>query len=360
MKVLYGINTNGQGHINRSTIFIKELMKDGHEVQVLFAGKKPPKYAYDIAPVAFYRLGIIDMYKDNKVDVPKTLQVNLGSMGKLSKSRRDLLDIANSEKYDVIFTDFEPISSVIGRILKIPVVCIDHQQSIFHPANEEAPAKYYVKSGMKLAIRLMLPYYSHCFSIDFVNEIKVVDNHSLYPLIWKPEFNNLKITYENHNLVYFPRHDKEEIIKVLSAFPDETYYVYGFNTDEKINNIIFKKTSRDGFLQDLVSCKRVISNAGFNLGWETCIAKKNIWMIPHTNNFEQLSNAYRLKKSNRAFVTESLTKKEMEHFLTKSEEKDFKPTIETPILQASVLMKEAYEFLNKYEESNKKNRKGKN
>ncbi len=359
MKVLYGINTNGQGHINRSRVFIKELMKDGHEVQVLFSGKKPPKYAYDIAPVAFYRLGPIDMYKDNKVDVSKTLQVNLGAMGKLTRNRRDLLDIVNSEEYDVIFTDFEPTSSVVGKILKKPVVCIDHQHSIFHPANEEAPAKHVLKSGMKFAIRIMLPYYSHCFSIDFVNEIKVVDNHSLYPLIWKSEFNNLKITYEKHNLVYLARYDKNEIIKVLTAFPDETFYVYGFNIDEKINNIIFKKTSRDGFLQDLISCRSVIGNAGFNLGWEASIAKKNIWMIPHSNNFEQLSNAYRLKKINRAFVTDSLTKNEMRYFLTKSEKNDFKPTVEIPILQPSILMKEVYEFLNNYKESDKKSRKRK-
>ncbi|MHA1154472.1 MAG: glycosyltransferase family protein [Candidatus Heimdallarchaeota archaeon] len=360
MKVLYGINTNGQGHINRSRVFVNELMNDGHEVQVLFSGKKPPKYAYEIAPVAFYRLGPIDMYKDHKVDVYKSLQVNLGSMGKLTRNRRDLLEIVNSEEYDVIFTDFEPTSSVVGRILKKPVICIDHQQSIFHPANQEAPAKPLVKSGMKFAIRLMLPYYSHCFSIDFVNEIKVVDNHSLYPLIWKSEFNNLIITYENHYLVYLARYNKDEVIRVLSTFPEEIFHVYGFNTDEKHNNVFFKKTSRDGFLQDLVSCKGVIGNAGFNLAWEACIAKKNIWMIPHSNNFEQLSNAFRLKKHKRAFVTESLTRSEMRYFLTKSKEKDYKPTVEIPILQPSILMKEVYEFLNNYEEPKKKDRKGKN
>ncbi len=359
MKILYGINTNGQGHINRSRVIINELMKDGHEVHVLFSGKEPPKYAYDIAPVAFYRLGPIDMYKDNKVDVSKTLQVNLGSMCKLTRSRRDLLEITNAEKYDVIFTDFEPTSSVVGRILKKPVVCIDHQQSLFHPANDEAPAKNILKMGMKFAIRIMAPYFSHCFSIDFVNKIQAVDNHSLFPLIWKSEFNDLKITYEKHNLVYLARCDKDEIIKVLSTFPGEIFYVYGFNINEKCNNVFFKKTSRDGFLKDLTSCKNVIGNAGFNLAWEACIAKKNIWMIPHTNNFEQLSNAHRLKNLSRAFVSDSLTKNEMRCFLSKSEENDFKPTVEIPILQPSILMKEVYEFLNNYKEPDKKRRKGK-
>ena len=96
------------------------------------------------------------------------------------------------------------------------------------------------------------------------------------------------------------------------------------------------------------------------MAWEACIAKKNIWIIPHSNNFEQLSNAFRLKKLQRAFVTESLTKNEMRYFLTKSKEKDFKPTVEIQILQPSILMKEVYKFLNNYEEPKKKSRKGKN
>ena len=359
MKVLYGVNTNGQGHINRSRIFIEELMKDGHEVQVLFSGKKPPKYAYDIAPVAFYRLGPIDMYKNHKVDLAKTLQVNLGKMGKLTKNRRDLLEIASTEEYDVIFTDFEPTTSVVGRILKKPVICIDHQQSAFHPANEETQAKHVLKLGFKFAIRLMLPYYSHCFSIDFVDSISVVDNHSLYPLIWKSEFNNLKITYEDHIVVYLARYDIENIVRVLSSFPEENFFVYGFNKNLKIDNIQFKKTSRIGFLQDLVSAKMVIGNAGFNLAWESCIAKKNIWMIPHANNYEQLSNAYRLKKLNRAFVTEDLSKNEMRYFLTKSQENDYKPLVDVLTISPNILMKEVYEFLDNFEEPVKKIRKRK-
>ena len=48
MKVLYGMSSNGQGHINRSRIFIQQLIKDGHEVHILLAGKRPPQYAYEV------------------------------------------------------------------------------------------------------------------------------------------------------------------------------------------------------------------------------------------------------------------------------------------------------------------------
>ena len=41
MKILYGIQTTGNGHISRSREVVRELKKLGHEVQVLFSGSKP-------------------------------------------------------------------------------------------------------------------------------------------------------------------------------------------------------------------------------------------------------------------------------------------------------------------------------
>ena len=39
MKILYGINATGNGHISRSRITVSELKKRGYEVTVLFSGR---------------------------------------------------------------------------------------------------------------------------------------------------------------------------------------------------------------------------------------------------------------------------------------------------------------------------------
>ena len=345
MKILYGINTNGQGHINRSRIFINHLQKDGHEVQILFAGKVPPDYAYELAPISYYKLGPIDIYTDHKVDYPKTFQVLISNLGKMTKNRRDILDIATKEDYDVIFTDFENMTSVIGRILKKPTICIDHQHSAFHPANDEAPAKPAIKLGLKFGIRLMVPYYSHCYAIDFAEKIERVDDFTLFPLIWKPEFDNYKITLGDHYLVYLARYDSEKMIKTLLDFPDEKFIVYGFDGQENIKNITFKKTSREQFLQDLVSCKAVIANAGFSLAWEACILNKMLWTIPHNNNYEQLTNAYRLKQLDRAYVTETLSKNDMNYFINHTKKRDYIPEVNLPVLSPKILMDKVYDLI---------------
>ena len=40
MNILYGVNATGNGHISRSRITISELKKRGHNVTVLFSGRK--------------------------------------------------------------------------------------------------------------------------------------------------------------------------------------------------------------------------------------------------------------------------------------------------------------------------------
>lgn len=342
MKLLYGINTNGQGHINRSRIFIEELIKDGHEVHVLFTGKKPPEYAFNLAPTTFFKTGPIDIYKDNKLSYSKSLQVNIVNIGNLTKNRRDILELAEEEKYDAILTDFEPMTSFIGKILKLPVICIDHQHSVFHPAKEEAPAKQYYKLGLKFAMRVMMPYFTHCFSIDFVDKIETVDNMTLFPLVWKPEFNNYPITIADHYLVYLARYNKQKMLKVLEAFPETKFIIYGFNSNETIGNVTFKYTSREEFIQDLASCKGVISNGGFSLSWECCLLHKMLWMIPHPNNYEQFTNAYRLEKMNRAFVSEELTKEDMQNFLLQATKQNYRPEFDLPVLLPSTLIEMVY------------------
>lgn len=345
MKVLYGINTNGQGHINRARVFIKELLHDGHDVHVLLAGKRPPAYAFNLAPKVFYKPGPIDIYKDHEVALSKTLQANLKRLWKYANSRRELIQLDKKENFDAIFSDFEPLSSTLGKQAKKPVICIDHQHSLFHSAVEEAPGKASDKVGFKIVMNIMLPYYTHCFSIDFTESIESKEDITIFPLVWKQEFDDYEITNGNHFIAYLARYDQQKLIDIFSQFPKETFFVYGFNQNKTIDNIQFKKTSRKGFLEDLVSSRAIIGNAGFNLAWEGCLVKKPLWLIPHKRQFEQITNAYRLQKRNHAFVSERLSVADFQSFVQWIENKQYQPTSNLPIIDASLILSRAYRHI---------------
>ncbi len=352
MKVLYGINTNGQGHINRSSVVISQLMKDGHDVHVLLSGKIPPIYAYDISPIVFYRSGPIDFYKDNKMLISKSLRTNFGKYNEFAKIVKEMVELDRKENFDFIISDFERTSSLVGKRLNKPVIVIDRQHSLLHPSVVEAPKKNYEMWAVKLAFSMINPYYYHIYVLDYCYTIDTQDDITLFPLIWKPELENYKIRTSNHIVVYLPRSEPNELIDIFTKFPKETFYVYGFNVEKQINNVHLKLTSREGFLEDLTSCKAIIGNAGFNLTWEACLLNKLIWTIPHSNQYEQLANAFRLQKLNQSFVSNDFTEIDLKNFLEWAKRNDYHSENNLPILTASDLLTLVYEDLENYESEN--------
>ena len=353
MKLLYGINTNGQGHINRSRVFISELIADGHEVHVFLSGKQPPRYAYELADRVFYKQGPFDLYKDNKVLFSKSLQANINKFPEYNKARKEIVELDYKENYDAFFCDFEQTTSIAGKRLNKPVIIIDRQHAIFHSfCADKVPSKIYDKLAFRLALVALTPYYSKCFALDFTDTIHTKDDVTLFPLVKKPEFDDYDITYDNHIIAYLGRYDQSYVVDVLSKFPDETFYLYGFNKDKQVGNIVFRKTSREGFIKDLVSCKAIIGNGGFNLAWEASLLNKLVWTIPHWRILEQVTNAYSLYELGSGFLSETLTEQDFASFRDWAEELNYKPKYKLRTLPASDLLSEAYDFLEDYQAEN--------
>ncbi|NHJ40634.1 MAG: hypothetical protein FK731_11425 [Asgard group archaeon] len=358
MKILYGINANGQGHINRSRVFINQLIKDGHEVQILLAGhRKPPEYAFELVPKTMYRPGPFDIYENHKIVLGKTLQHNLLKIGDYLDVRKELIELDLKENYDIFFSDFDQYSCYVGKKVGKPVICINRQNAILHPSLDRDHLNGYEILGTLMILNAMQPYYNHCYSIDFTQTIETVNDNTLFPLIWKPEFDNYDITIDNHITAYLAWYNPKEIVNVFTKFPEETFYVYGFNVNKKIKNVIFKETSREGFLEDLVSSKGIIGNAGFNLSWEACLLKKFIWTIPFETQYEQTTNAYRLEKLGQSFVTNKISEKNLLGFLNWIESQNYHPKNNLTILKASDLLNHVYNFLESYSKEYTPNRR---
>ena len=103
MKILYGIQGTGNGHMSRAIELLPEFQKHG-TVDVLISGEK------NLLPLPFdvkYRF--------------KGLTIGMNERGKLSFSRtfaqnhlrpfiHEIRQL-NIEKYDVVISDFEPITA---------------------------------------------------------------------------------------------------------------------------------------------------------------------------------------------------------------------------------------------------------
>ncbi|MBN1905790.1 MAG: hypothetical protein JW927_11910, partial [Deltaproteobacteria bacterium] len=108
-----------------------------------------------------------------------------------------------------------------------------------------------------------------------------------------PKFKeNKSTTIANKITVYLPFEEQNDILNLIAPFKDYDFFVYHkFETLSVKDNIHLCPFSRNGFLNDLMECGGVITNAGFELVSEALTIGKKILLKPLAGQMEQLSNA---------------------------------------------------------------------
>ncbi|WDU48422.1 glycosyl transferase [Taylorella equigenitalis] len=292
MKILYGVQATGNGHITRARQMLPYLIDQGFEVDFIFSGR--PKDAYfDMAQFGDFitRHGFTFEYKGDKVSITNTVL----------KSRpiefiRDYISLARHlDKYEFVLNDFEPISAWAARRAGVPSVGLSHQYALSYPI-----ADYDFPIGFRAGLKFFAPA-KHRLGVHW-------DSFG-YPIL--PPLISLHSDIETKNdgftLVYLPIDSLEKLIDVFVQIPEQKFVLYTkINQPYTKANIEIKPLSRETFPIDFAQCDGVISNSGFGLCSEAMVLGKNILTIPLKSHTEQQSNAAVLKLLNRATVVHSL------------------------------------------------------
>jgi len=302
MNILYGVNATGNGHISRSRITISELKRRGHNVTVLFSGRKTEDF-FDIDEFKPYiiKKGFTFIFKKGKLNILRTL-INVN----LIQFVRDIFDI--KKEYDIVLTDFEPISAYAARRLGIHCIGIGHQYSFL----KKIPKSFKMKIAGLFFLRFYTPINSTISShfYHFNQEI-------LPPFIE----NRLRIrnnvqTAENSILVYLPWEQKNVIISILNDLKENQFIYYcSINEETQIKNVTLKPFSNKNFKEDLIQCNGLISNAGFQLPAEAIFLGKKMLCKPLVGQPEQENNADALKKLKHATICTEFTKSDIEYWI---------------------------------------------
>ena len=278
MNILYGISATGNGHISRSRILISELKKRGHNITVLFSGRDI-KDLFDTEEFEPFivKEGFTFKIKNGKVQYFNTLlSTNIYNF------IRDVLKIKND--FDVVVTDFEPISAFAAKKLNIPCIGVGHQYSF----------------NAKIPMTLKMKFFSLFFPKFFTPVNKSIASHFYHfdqPIL--PPFIDEKLQNNNNVrqkkdiiLVYLPWEKQDKMIDICSKIKSKKF-IYYTNIDEQleINNIILKPFSNINFKKDLMESEGVITNAGFQLPSECIFLGKKLLCKPLIGQPEQEHNA---------------------------------------------------------------------
>lgn len=280
MKIFYGVQGTGNGHITRARVMAKELYAAGYEVTFQFSGRPADKY-FDMDVFNGYQL------KDGLTFNTHKGQVSYVKTALQAKPIRFVKDIGSLDLsgYDLVISDFEPVTAWAAKRQRKPVLGIGHQYAFGHkipraggdPIAEQV-MKYFAPADIGIGLHW------HHFGQPI-----------LPPIIETPAFP--QSVQANKILVYLPFEDLGEVIALLSPFDNYQFHVYAPEPiASACPHIQCKPLSRQGFQNDLYDSAGIISNAGFELASESLQLGKKILAKPLHAQMEQISNAAALKQ----------------------------------------------------------------
>lgn len=285
MKILFGIQATGNGHISRSTEIYK-LLKEHPEVSqldVLISGGKaqmslPFEVNYEYKGLSFY------YGKKGKISVLKSI------------GKANFLSVAVGlwkvpfKDYDLIISDFEPITLWGAKIAGIKSVGIGNMYSVTSKKLRRVKGN----RTTKFFAKVMCPA-KNKVGMHF----QKFDDFIYYPVI-RSEIRNAMLSDKNFTLVYLTSFSDEELTKFFckDEFTNKQFIIYSKTTNAEIKtgNCVIKPLNNESFVRDMESCSAVITAAGFQTVSESLYLGKKLFVIPIKKQSEQISNARELSE----------------------------------------------------------------
>lgn len=310
IKILYGIQGEGRGHVSRSLHLIEKLNRENRQIFIFSGGDAMPLLKgknFDVTEVPLFRLYC---GSDGSVSIPRMAMKNafkfLGLFFGIGKKYSTILKKVKFLQPDLIISDFEPYVLKIGPKQGIPTISIDHQQMFTECELPQfkSPIKKLKIFTYKIFILLLASY----------PDKKVIS--SFYE--FKPK--------QSSGAVFVGPYISEKIAKQpvtnenrMTVYLKEPYYVYKLLNELKlIRNIEFEifanwkllerrpadmsnvkmcDIDQDRFIKSLASSMALITTAGNQVIGEAIFLGKPVFAFPKLNDIEQEINATGLADS---------------------------------------------------------------
>ena len=293
MKILYGINATGNGHISRARIIIAELKKRGHDISCIISGRNDDSL-YDIGEFKPFVLkkGFTFSKKGGRIKYLRTF-FNID----LIQFVKDIKSI--DEQFDLVITDFEPVSAYFSRIKNIPSLGIGHQYSFYKNIPMTIKMRF---------TRILFPYIYTPIKNVIPSHFSHFNQHILPPFLSKIITNHkLKANSKDNVLVYLAWEELEKMIALLHQIEEKHFIYYCDIQNQKVvKNVTLKPFSENGFKNDLIENKYLITNAGFQLPAEALFVGKKILCKPLDGQPEQEHNAKILNDLGYATISKTI------------------------------------------------------
>lgn len=297
MKILYGVQGTGNGHISRARKMAAHLRAHNADVTYLISGRERERL-FDMECFGDFehRTGLTMVQENGAV-----LMLPTAKQAKPLEFIRDVraLDVT---AYDLVISDFEPVTAWAAKLANKTCMGIGHQYAFLHPipqCNNNLASDVVMKWFAPVDIPVGLHW--HHFDTDILPPI--IDTQ-------------LQSSDKRHVLVYLPFEEQRGVTALLQRFPDIHFVQYSPDVeDSEADNVALRRTNLHGFRADLCHAEAVICNAGFELVGECLHMGTPTLVKPVKGQMEQHSNALALQRLGWGSAVETLTEANLQNWL---------------------------------------------
>ena len=283
LKLLYALQATGNGHISRACELIP-IFKMYADVDVLISGtsaelKLPFEIKYNFKGLSF------TFGKNGGIDFIDTFKrVKLKPFFKAISS-------LSIEEYDLVISDFEPVSAWACKLKGKKSIGISNQEAIKLP-NIPKP-KHSDRIG-DFIIKNYAPT-SEGYGFHFLPL-----GETVFPPLVRSEIRNALIETKEHYTIYLPAYDQKQLLKFCKHFFYIKWEIFSKHTDteykdKNADNAWVRPINKEAFTESLRTCKGFVCGAGFEAPAEALFLGKKLLIIPMKNQYEQHYNAVGLE-----------------------------------------------------------------
>ncbi|GAA4385492.1 glycosyltransferase family protein [Hymenobacter koreensis] len=298
MKILYAIQGTGNGHLARALDVVPLLQARAERLDVLVSG--PPNDLPLPFSVRFRCHGMGFVFgRKGGINFLETFW-QLDSTSFLREMR--MLPV---KEYDLVISDFEPVSAWACRLRDVPCVALSHQSAVLHPAAPQPVVPDVLGQGI-------LQHYAPTtaqYGFHFARYAP-----GIFTPVIRRQVRELVPCNDGHYTVYLPAFDEETLIDRLRHLSRVTpWEVFSKHTQQEttVGNVRVRPVSGAAFLDSLARSAGVLCGAGFETPAEALYLGKKLLVVPMKNQYEQTCNAAALAQLG-VPVVKSLKNKHLE------------------------------------------------
>ncbi|CAN5878737.1 hypothetical protein BH11MYX4_BH11MYX4_68080 [soil metagenome] len=297
MRILYGVTGDGLGHTMRARALAQHLESRGHVVKLTASGRAVSilrQHGLDVVAID----GMAMHFRRGEVRRGRSLwDLVRRAPGAIARNAQVALSDAVAFDPDLLVTDFDTFTPLVGALLRRPVISVDHQHVLDrfrHPAAVKASVSLYRLA--RALVTAKTPKCAHYVVTSFFFPEARWGSTSLVGPIVRREIELAKPSRGEHVLVYQTTAGDPRLVPALQAAPRTRFVLYGMGRDGRLGNVELRAFDERRFVADLASARAVIANGGFTTISEAIYFGEPVLSIPVRRQPEQELNAAWLER----------------------------------------------------------------